>query len=210
MGAIARFVAHGEDVVRAGGDELGDSAQRRATFRIHLGADEIAPVVFVFFGLGQRLAIPTEEAAEILDAYFVAFPSVKSYMEATVAEARERGYTETLFGRRRYFPIFKTAMSAANRQAVMRAEREAVNHPIQGTAADIIKIAMIRLHEQLRARFQARMVLQVHDELLLELPREEVEAVRPLVVETMCDAFELDAPLRVEAEIGANWLELKS
>ena len=101
-------------------------------------------------------------------------------------------------------------MSAANRQMVMRAEREAVNHPIQGTAADIIKIAMIRLHEQLKERYQARMVLQVHDELLLELPREEVEAVRPLVMETMGDAFELDAPLRVEAEIGANWLELKS
>jgi DNA polymerase-1 len=101
-------------------------------------------------------------------------------------------------------------MSSANRQAVMRAEREAVNHPIQGTAADIIKIAMVRLHARLSERYRARMLLQVHDELLLELPREEVEAVRPLVVEIMCDAYELDAPLRVEAETGANWLELKS
>jgi DNA polymerase-1 len=160
--------------------------------------------------LARESGLTSGEAETFVKTYFAQFPGVERYLEETRLKARVDGYVETLFGRRRYFPIFKTAMSAANRQAVMRAEREAVNHPIQGTAADIIKIAMIRLHEQLRARFQARMVLQVHDELLLELPREEVEAVRPLVVETMCDAFELDAPLRVEAEIGANWLELKS
>jgi DNA polymerase-1 len=162
------------------------------------------------FRLARESGLTSGEAETFVKKYFAQFPGVERYLEETRLKARTDGYVETLFGRRRYFPIFKTAMSAANRQAVMRAEREAVNHPIQGTAADIIKIAMIRLHEQLRARFQARMVLQVHDELLLELPREEVEAVRPLVVETMCDAFELDAPLRVEAEIGANWLELKS
>jgi len=150
------------------------------------------------------------EAETFVKKYFAQFPGVERYLEETRLKARADGYVETLFGRRRYFPIFRTAMSAANRQMVMRAEREAVNHPIQGTAADIIKIAMIRLHEQLKERYQARMVLQVHDELLLELPREEVEAVRPLVMQTMCNAFELDAPLRVEAEIGANWLELKS
>lgn len=99
-------------------------------------------------------------------------------------------------------------MSGSNRQAVQRAEREAVNHPIQGTAADIIKIAMIRLHEQLQSRFRARMLLQVHDELLLEVPQEEVEAVRPLVIDIMCNAFEMDVPLKVEAETGNNWLEL--
>ena len=162
------------------------------------------------FRLARESGLTSGEAETFVKKYFAQFPGVERYLEETRLKARVDGFVETLFGRRRYFPIFKTAMSAANRQAVMRAEREAVNHPIQGTAADIIKIAMIRLHEQLRARFQARMVLQVHDELLLELPREEVEAVRPLVVETMCDAFELDAPLRVEAEIGANWLELKS
>ena len=162
------------------------------------------------FRLARESGLTAGEAETFVKKYFAQFPGVERYLENTRLKARTDGYVETLFGRRRYFPIFRTAMSAANRQAVMRAEREAVNHPIQGTAADIIKIAMIRLHEQLRARFQARMVLQVHDELLLELPREEVEAVRPLVVETMCDAFELDAPLRVEAEIGANWLELKS
>ena len=162
------------------------------------------------FRLARESGLTAGEAETFVKKYFAQFPGVERYLENTRLKARTDGYVETLFGRRRYFPIFRTAMSAANRQAVMRAEREAVNHPIQGTAADIIKIAMIRLHEQLRARFQARMVLQVHDELLLELPRDEVEAVRPLVVETMCDAFELDAPLRVEAEIGANWLELKS
>jgi len=135
---------------------------------------------------------------------------VERYLEETRIKARTDGYVETLFGRRRYFPVFKSPMNSANRQAVMRAEREAVNHPIQGTAADIIKIAMVRLHEQLRGRYQARMLLQVHDELLLEMPLEEVEAVRPLVIDIMCNAYELDAPLRVEAETGANWLELKS
>ncbi|MBK7217537.1 MAG: DNA polymerase I [Candidatus Promineofilum sp.] len=162
------------------------------------------------FRLARESGLTAGEAETFVKKYFAQFPGVERYLEETRLKARIDGYVETLFGRRRYFPIFRTAMSAANRQMVMRAEREAVNHPIQGTAADIIKIAMIRLHEQLKERFQARMVLQVHDELLLELPREEVEAVRPLVVETMCDAFELDAPLRVEAEIGANWLELKS
>ncbi|MBP6787787.1 MAG: DNA polymerase I, partial [Candidatus Promineofilum sp.] len=158
------------------------------------------------FRLARESGLTSGEAETFVKKYFAQFPGVERYLEETRLKARTDGYVETLFGRRRYFPIFRTAMSAANRQMVMRAEREAVNHPIQGTAADIIKIAMIRLHEQLKDRFQARMVLQVHDELLLELPREEVEAVRPLVMETMCDAFELDAPLRVEAEIGANWL----
>lgn len=101
-------------------------------------------------------------------------------------------------------------MSNANRQAVQRAEREAVNHPIQGTAADIIKVAMIRLHAELKAHYRARMVLQVHDELLLEVPLEEMDEVRNLVVDRMSNAFKLDVPLKVEAETGANWLELKS
>ena len=114
-----------------------------------------------------------------------------------------------MYKRQRYFPVFKTSMGSANRQATQRADREAVNHPIQGTAADIIKVAMIRLHAELQARYRARLLLQVHDELLLEVPVEELEAVRDLVVETMSNAFTLDVPLKVEAETGANWLELK-
>jgi DNA polymerase I len=100
-------------------------------------------------------------------------------------------------------------MGGANRQLVQRAEREAVNHPIQGSAADIIKVAMIRLHEQLKDKFQARMLLQVHDELLLEVPESELDNVRPLVIELMSGAYTLDVPLKVEVESGANWLELK-
>ena len=169
----------------------------------------------LIYGMGSyRLAresgLTAGEAETFVKKYFAQFPGVERYLEETRIKARTDGYVETLFGRRRYFPVFKSPMNSANRQAVMRAEREAVNHPIQGTAADIIKIAMVRLHEQLRGRYQARMLLQVHDELLLEMPLEEVEAVRPLVIDIMCNAYELDAPLRVEAETGANWLELKS
>ncbi len=169
----------------------------------------------LIYGMGSyRLAresgLTAGEAETFVKKYFAQFPGVERYLEETRIKARTDGYVETLFGRRRYFPVFKSPMNSANRQAVMRAEREAVNHPIQGTAADIIKIAMVRLHEQLRGRYQARMLLQVHDELLLEMPLEEVEAVRPIVIDIMCNAYELDAPLRVEAETGANWLELKS
>jgi hypothetical protein len=116
---------------------------------------------------------------------------------------------ETLFGRRRYFPIFQ-ARARTNREMVARAEREAINHPIQGTAADIIKLAMIALHRRLReGGYRARIILQVHDELLLEVPDEEVDAVRSLVVETMSSTVELDVPLKVEVSTGRNWLELK-
>ena len=114
-----------------------------------------------------------------------------------------------LLGRRRYFPVFKGQMGGSNRQAWLRAEREAVNHPIQGTAADIIKIAMLRLHEALAADYKARILLQVHDELLLEVPDDELEAVKPLVIDIMSNAYELDVPLKVDASMGANWLELK-
>jgi DNA polymerase-1 len=98
--------------------------------------------------------------------------------------------------------------SGSNVQARLRAEREAINHPIQGTAADIVKIAMLNLHEKL-ADYQAKMLLQVHDELLLEVPEDELDIVREVVVDTMCDAFSLDVPLKVDASTGHNWLELK-
>jgi DNA polymerase-1 len=104
--------------------------------------------------------------------------------------------------------VFGGQMSGANRQAWLRAEREAINHPIQGTAADIIKIAMLNLHEKLRP-FQARMLLQVHDELLLEVPENELEEVKQLMIDTMSSAYKLDVPLKVEASWGRNWLELK-
>jgi DNA polymerase-1 len=162
------------------------------------------------FRLARESGLTLGEAETYVKRYFQQFPGIERYLEQTRQKARTDGYVETLFGRRRYFPVYRSAMSAANRQAVQRADRESVNHPIQGTAADIIKFAMIRLHQELKARYRARLLLQVHDELLLEVPQEELDEVRSLTVDIMCDAFELDAPLKVEAEVGANWLELKS
>ncbi len=161
------------------------------------------------FRLARETGLTLGEAESYVKKYFAQFPGIERYLEGTRQKARTDGYVETLFGRRRYFPVLKTAMSNANRQAVQRAEREAVNHPIQGTAADIIKLAMIRLHAELTARYKARLLLQVHDELLLEVPLDELDEVRDLVINLMSDAFKLDVPLKVEAETGANWLELK-
>ena len=161
------------------------------------------------FRLSRESGLTLAEAENYVKTYFGKFPGIERYLENTRKQARTDGYVETLFGRRRYFPVFKTSMTNINRQAVQRAEREAVNHPIQGTAADIIKVAMIRLDEKLRAGYRARLLLQVHDELLLEVPDEELAEVRALVIETMSHAFKLDVPLKVEAETGRNWLELK-
>lgn len=167
----------------------------------------------LIYGMGAfRLARDSEltlaEAENYIKAYFAQFPGIQRYLDETKEQAKQRGYVETLMGRRRYFPVFRGTMTGQNRQAWLRAEREAVNHPIQGTAADVIKLAMIELYEQLRPT-RAELLLQVHDELLLELPEEEVEAVRPLLVNTMMNAVQLDVPLKVGTSTGANWLELK-
>jgi DNA polymerase I len=171
----------------------------------------------LIYGMGAyRLARESEltlaEAENFITAYFAHFPGIRGYLDRTKKQARDQGFVETLLGRRRYFPIFQVIQQggAGNGQLEARAEREAINHPIQGTAADIIKIAMIRLHETLISQqYQARLLLQVHDELVLEAPQPEIDAVRTLVIETMSTAFSLDAPLKVEASIGRNWLELK-
>lgn len=168
----------------------------------------------IIYGMGAyRLARESDltlaEAENYIREYFERFPGIRDYLERTKLQARQQGYVETLFGRRRYFPIFQ-ARARTNPEMVARAEREAINHPIQGTAADIIKLAMIALHRRLReGGYQARIILQVHDELLLEAPEEEVEEVRRLVVETMSQTFELDVPLKVDVSVGRNWLELK-
>ncbi|MCL4871668.1 MAG: DNA polymerase I [Anaerolineae bacterium] len=168
----------------------------------------------LIYGMGAyRLSRDSEftlaEAENYIKQYFARFPGIDRYLSETREKARRDGYVETLLGRRRYFELFQSAAGQRNVQAQMRAEREAVNHPIQGTAADIVKIAMIMLHQRLSEQYQARMILQVHDELVLELPVEEVEQVQPLVVEIMSTAFQLHVPLKVEASIGNNWLELK-
>jgi len=168
----------------------------------------------LIYGMGAfRLARDSEltlaEAEKYIAEYFENFPGIRRYLDQTKEMARSQGYVETLLGRRRYFPIFKMPQTGSNRQAWMRAEREAVNHPIQGTAADIIKIAMKQLHEALNS-YQARMVLQVHDELVLEVPEVELAEVKPLMIEIMSGALKLDVPLKVDASTGINWLELKS
>ena len=161
------------------------------------------------FRLSRDSGLTLGEAENYIKEYFARFPGVRAYLDGAKELARRQGYVETLLGRRRYFPIFLSPEGARNPQGISQAEREAVNHPIQGTAADIIKIAMVNLHRALLADYQARMVLQVHDELLLELPESEIAAVEPLVVELMSTAFKLDVPLKVEAAVGRNWLELK-
>jgi DNA polymerase-1 len=159
------------------------------------------------YGLGQRLGIPTDEAAVILDAYFVAFPSVKAYMESTVDEARARGYTETLFGRRRPIP----ELSNPNFRIRQAGERQAMNAGIQGLAADIFKVALVRIDAALTSGgFASQVVLQVHDEVIVEAPEAEQAEVGPLVVGIMRDAAHLDVPLEVNVAWGDTWADAKS
>ena len=158
------------------------------------------------YGLAQRLNIPTEEAAEILAAYFVAFPAVRAYMDRTVAEARERGYTETLFGRRRQIP----ELASPNFRIRQAGERQAMNAGIQGLAADIFKVALVRLDARLATDgLDSRLILQVHDEVLLEVPPREVEGARALVAEVMAGAAELCVPLEVNLSVGPSWASAK-
>jgi len=154
------------------------------------------------YGLSQRLGVPVEEAAAILSQYFAAFPNVKQYMERSVAEARGRGYTETLLGRRRYLP----ELDSSNFRVRQAAERQAMNAGIQGLAADIFKVALVRLDAALEARgLTSRIVLQVHDEILLEAVAGEADEAVSLTLETMEHAFELRVPLAVHLAVGDSW-----
>jgi DNA polymerase-1 len=158
------------------------------------------------YGLSQRLNIPVEEAAVILDAYFDAFPNVRAYMERTVAEARERGYTETMFGRRRMIP----ELQAGNYRVRQAGERQAMNAGIQGLAADIFKAALVRLDAGLRrAELESRLILQVHDEVVLEVPPAEREKAAEVTLEAMRGACELCVGLEVNLSWGSNWAESK-
>jgi DNA polymerase-1 len=158
------------------------------------------------YGLGQRLNIPTGEAQVILDAYFEAFPAVHEYMDRTVAEARERGYTETLFGRRRQIP----ELSSPNYRIRQAGERQAMNAGSQGLAADIFKVALVRIEAALEAAGMAsELILQVHDEVLLDVPPDERDPAADLVVEAMSGAVELDVPLEVNLSFGATWADAK-
>ncbi|HEY7949167.1 MAG TPA: DNA polymerase, partial [Acidimicrobiales bacterium] len=161
------------------------------------------------YGLAQRLSIEPSEAQQILDAYFVAFPAVRAYMERTVAEARSRGYTETLFGRRRPLPD----LHSPNHNLRMAAERQAMNAGIQGLAADLFKVALVRLDVALEEKqLASRLVLQVHDEVLVEVPQDEETVAGdlvPTVMASVADAVDLAVPLEVSASWGATWADAK-
>ena len=156
------------------------------------------------FGLAQRLQLPRSDAKGIIDGYFASFPAIRTFIDKTLDAARQTGYVETLFGRRRYIPD----INAKNATLRSVAERNAVNAPIQGSSADIIKLAMIRVAARLAERnMRSRMVLQIHDELLFETPPEEVEALKAIVVAEMENVISLSIPLTVECSYGKNWLE---
>ena len=156
------------------------------------------------FGLAQRLHLSRSAAKELIDGYFAAFPAIRSFIDDSIAFARENGYVETLFGRRRYLPD----ISARNATVRALAERNAVNAPIQGTSADIIKLAMIGVARRLKeSGLKSRMVLQIHDELLFEAPAAEVPELSALVKDVMENVIKLTVPLTVECSAGNNWLE---
>jgi DNA polymerase I len=207
-GLIASFASkrdiHTETASRIFGVEPGDvtidqrSKAKMVSYGLAYGMEA--------YGLGQRLNIPTEEAALILAAYFEAFPAVKDYMDRTVAEARERGYTETLFGRRRQIP----ELASPNFRIRQAGERQAMNAGIQGLAADIFKVSLVRIETALEdAGMSSRLILQVHDEVLLDVPPPERDEATKLVVDAMTGAAELRVPLDVNLAFGPTWADAK-
>lgn len=180
--------------------EMVTPEMRRAAKTINFG---------LMYGMGpinlsRQLGISFSEAQKFIEAYFQQFPKVKEYLESSIARARELGYSETMLGRRRYLPD----LTASNRNIREAAERTAVNTPVQGTAADIIKIAMRDIHRTLPEKSEkARMLLQVHDELVFEVPEKEAQEISQWVIQKMSGAIELSVPLKVDAGIGKNWSE---
>ena len=154
------------------------------------------------FGLGKQLGISRNLAAEYMAMYFEKYPGVKKYMESTKDFASKNGYVETLFGRRLYLRDIN-ANNAIRRQA---SERAAINAPVQGTAADIMKIAMIKTHQAIKAEnVEAKLILQVHDELILDTPKKEIDSVINLLTNSMMGAASLDVPLEIDVGVGDNW-----
>lgn len=179
-----------------------DANMRRAAKAVNFG------IVYGIsdFGLSQNLKITRKEAGSFIEQYFAAFKGVRKYMDDIVIRAREDGYVTTLLERRRYLPEIK----ASNFNLRSFAERTAMNTPIQGTAADIIKLAMVKMDRVLRERgLRSRMLLQVHDELVFEVPEDELETMKTLVPDVMESAIELDVPLKADVNYGVNWYEAK-
>ncbi len=180
-------------------DEVTPAMRRRAkeiNFGIMYG---ISP-----FGLAARLEIPQGEAAEIIDRYFKRFPNVHKYINDTTIKAKKDGYVTTLMGRRRYLPD----IASQNKTVQQNAIRQAINMPIQGTAADMIKLAMVRIHEKImKKKFKSRMIIQVHDELVFDVHKNELDKMKTLVENEMIGALKLNVPIEVETGMGKNWYE---
>jgi len=156
------------------------------------------------FGLSERLGIPRREAADIINNYFEKYPGIKNYMDNTISMAKKQGYVETIKGRRRYLPDINSG------NGVVRgfAERNAINAPIQGSSADMIKIAMIKVFNELTKRkLKSRMILQVHDELVFDVHRDELETIKPIIEKNMKEALKLSVPVIVDINTGENWLQ---
>jgi DNA polymerase-1 len=156
------------------------------------------------YGLSERLTIGRKEAKDLIDGYFNSYPGIKIYMDESIRKAREMGYVTTMFGRRRYL------RDIHSRNQVVRgnAERNAINAPLQGSAADIIKIAMVRIFEKMKSeKYRSKMILQVHDELIFETELSELEKLKKMVVYEMSNAVKLDVPLLVDTGTGNNWFE---
>ncbi len=205
-GLLSAFAA-GEDIHRATAAEVFEipkdevtTEQRRSAKAINFG------LIYGMsaFGLARQLSIGRAEAQNYIDLYFARYPGVKTYMEQTKEQAKAQGYVETLFGRRLYLPD----INSSNGQRRQYAERTAINAPMQGTAADIIKRAMLAVDRWIESEGQGvKMIMQVHDELVFEVKSNRVEEVRNKVIELMESAAELRVPLLVEADVGKNWDE---
>ena len=156
------------------------------------------------FGLAERMMVPRAEAKELIDGYFATFPSVKEYMNKSIEVAREKMYTETIFKRRCYLPDINSGNSVVRGYA----ERNAINAPIQGSAADIVKVAMINIYNRFeREGIRSKMILQVHDELNFSVYPDEKEKVEQIVIEEMENAYKMKVPLKADCGWGKNWLE---
>ncbi len=157
------------------------------------------------YGLEQATELSREGAAQFIALYFERYPRVKEYIEVTKEQARKLGYVQTVLGRRRFIP----EINSPNRQVREAAERMAINAPVQGTSADIIKVAMINVHREMKKRkLRSKMLLQIHDELLFEVPQEEVEELKSLAAELMSQSMKLSVPLKIDVKLGKNWLEM--
>jgi DNA polymerase-1 len=206
--ALSRSFSRGEDVhARTASElfgvpqEIVDDQQRGIAKAINFGLMYGKTP----FGLAQELGIPRAQAKDMIDRYFERYSGVKNYLDAQIQSARDQGWTATLLGRKRRLP----EIHAKNHMIRANAERMAMNTPIQGTAADLIKLAMIRLDEALqKSGFRAKLIIQVHDELVLDCPIEELEDVKRCVEREMESAMKLDVPLKVNSASGKNWMEL--